>query len=43
MATRYQAELAQLNDMGFHNAEANIRALVATGGNVQAALELLLR
>ncbi len=43
LAARYQAELKQLNDMGFHDADANLRALVATGGNVNAALELLLR
>lgn len=43
LAARYQAELAQLNDMGFHDADANIRALIATGGNVNAALEILLR
>lgn len=40
---RFQSQLAQLNDMGFWDAEANIRALLATGGNVNAAIELLLR
>lgn len=32
----------QLNDMGFFNASQNIRALQATGGNVNAAVEYIL-
>lgn len=42
LAARYQVELRQLSDMGFSNADANLRALIATGGNVNAALEMLL-
>lgn len=43
LQARYQAELAQLVDMGFTDADANLQALLDTGGNVQAALERLLR
>ena len=32
----------QLRDMGFTNASQNIRALLATGGNVQSAIEYIL-
>ena len=39
----YSAQLQTLAEMGFFDAEANLRALVATGGNVQAAIERLLR
>ena len=39
---RFQNQLAQLNDMGFFDVEENIRALLATGGNVNAAIERLL-
>lgn len=39
---RFQAQLSQLNDMGFFDADENIRALLATGGNVNAAIERLL-
>ncbi|KAL1917819.1 uncharacterized protein VTP21DRAFT_3653 [Calcarisporiella thermophila] len=39
---RYQVQLQQLNEMGFYNAEQNIRALQRCGGNVNAAIELLL-
>lgn len=39
---RFQAQLAQLNEMGFFDPEENIRALLATGGNVNAAVEKLL-
>ena len=39
---RYASQLSQLNDMGFFDAEANLRALIATGGNVNAAVERLL-
>lgn len=39
---RYAAQISQLCDMGFFDADANLRALVATGGNVNAAVERLL-
>ncbi|KAI8979460.1 hypothetical protein BDF20DRAFT_869670 [Mycotypha africana] len=39
---RFQVQLQQLNDMGFWEAAKNIRALQATGGNVEAAIDLLL-
>jgi len=39
---RFQVQLQQLNDMGFSNATQNIRALLATGGNVHAAIEYIL-
>lgn len=39
---RFQTQLSQLNDMGFFDADENIRALLATGGNVNAAIERLL-
>lgn len=39
---RFQSQLTQLNDMGFFDPEENIRALLATGGNVNAAVERLL-
>jgi len=38
---RFQVQLQQLNDMGFYDAQQNIRALLATGGNVHAAVEYL--
>lgn len=38
---RFQVQLQQLNDMGFYDAQKNIRALLATGGNVHAAVEYL--
>ena len=38
----YRDQLSQLNSMGFTDAAANIRALIATGGNVQAAIDRLL-
>ena len=38
----YAAQLQTLTDMGFFDADANLRALVSTGGNVQAAVERLL-
>jgi len=40
---RFQSQLSQLNDMGFFDPEENIRCLLATSGNVSAAVELLLR
>lgn len=39
---RYAAQLQQLQDMGFSDRAANIRALQATQGNVHAAVERLL-
>ena len=39
---RFQVQLAQLTDMGFFNVDENIRALLATGGNIQLAVERLL-
>ena len=38
-----EAHQASIKVTGFNDAEANIRALIATGGNVAAALEMLLR
>uniref|UniRef100_H2YR72 Ubiquilin n=1 Tax=Ciona savignyi TaxID=51511 RepID=H2YR72_CIOSA len=40
--TRYRAQLEQLASMGFVNRDANIQALTATNGNVNAAIEFLL-
>lgn len=40
-AVQYASQLQQLQDMGFTDAAANIRALVATSGNVNAAIERL--
>lgn len=39
---RFKQQLEQLKDMGFYDPEENIRALQATGGNVNAAIERLL-
>lgn len=41
-ATRYAAQIQQLQDMGFADADANLQALIQTGGNVNAAVERLL-
>lgn len=41
-AQRYATQLSQLEAMGFTDNEANLRALSATGGNVNAAVERLL-
>ncbi|KAF8955842.1 hypothetical protein BDZ97DRAFT_1855158 [Flammula alnicola] len=38
---RFQVQLQQLQDMGFTNAAQNIRALLATGGNVQSAIDYI--
>ncbi|KAJ1969396.1 hypothetical protein IWQ62_000649 [Dispira parvispora] len=38
---RFQTQLRQLNEMGFYDAARNIRALLATGGDINAALEFL--
>jgi len=40
-AAMYAAQLASLGEMGFADREANLRALVATGGNVEAAIARL--
>lgn len=40
---RFQNQLSQLQTMGFINTEANIQALTATFGDVNAAIERLLR
>ena len=37
----YATQLQQLQEMGFYNAQDNIRALQMTGGNVEAAVEYL--
>ena len=39
----YRDQLSQLNNMGFTDAQANIQALIATGGNVEAAVDRLLQ
>ena len=38
----FASQISQLCDMGFFDTEANVRALTATGGNVNAAVERLL-
>lgn len=42
LRTYYSTQLQHLRDMGFTNEEANIKALQAAGGNVNAAVERLL-
>nr|2DAH_A Chain A, Ubiquilin-3 [Homo sapiens] len=37
----FQVQLEQLRSMGFLNREANLQALIATGGDVDAAVEKL--
>jgi len=39
---RFQVQLQQLNEMGFTNASQNVRALLATAGNVHSAIEYIL-
>ncbi|XP_006890020.1 PREDICTED: ubiquilin-2-like [Elephantulus edwardii] len=39
---RFQPQLLQLSSMGFMNREANLQALIATGGDLIAAIEKLL-
>lgn len=39
---RYQSQLEQLTAMGFGNREANLQALIATFGDINAAVERLL-
>jgi len=38
----YATQLSQLQEMGFFDTQENIRALIATSGNVHAAVERLL-
>ncbi|TIA78623.1 hypothetical protein E3P78_03784 [Wallemia ichthyophaga] len=38
---RYETQLSQLTGMGFTDANKNIRALMATGGDINAAVEYL--
>lgn len=40
---RFESQLQQLEGMGFTDREANIRALIASNGNVNAAVERLLQ
>jgi len=40
---RYRSQLEQLTAMGFINREANLQALIATFGDVNAAVERLLQ
>jgi ubiquilin len=40
---RYQSQLEQLQAMGFSNRDANLQALIATFGDVNASVEKLLR
>lgn len=39
---RFESQLRQLNDMGFFDFDANVRALRRSGGSVQGAIEHLL-
>jgi ubiquilin len=39
---RFREQLTALRDMGFSDQDSNIRALTATGGNVEAAVDRLL-
>lgn len=41
--SRFKEQLKDLSDMGFTDKIANIRALLAAGGNVNSAIEYLLR
>lgn len=38
----YAAQLIQMDSMGFSNGEKNLQALIATGGNIDAAVDYLL-
>jgi len=40
---KYKEHLSQLNDMGFINEEANIQELIKSNGNINNALEVLLK
>jgi len=39
---RFEVQLGQLQAMGFSDARQNVRALLASGGNVEAAIEYIL-
>jgi ubiquilin len=39
---RFEEQLRQLREMGFVNTTQNVRALLATGGNIQMAIEYIL-
>ncbi|WFD34250.1 hypothetical protein MCUN1_001087 [Malassezia cuniculi] len=39
---RYAAQLEQLHNMGFYDAQANLRALLLSGGSVEGAVGILL-
>lgn len=39
---RFASQLQQMREMGFPNDEANLQALIATGGNVHAAVDRIL-
>ena len=39
---RFEAQLQQLQEMGFYDAQENIQALQMTNGNVNAAIEMLI-
>jgi ubiquilin len=41
--TRFRTQLQRLEEMGFMDQAANIRALLAAGGDVNVAIEWLLR
>uniref|UniRef100_A0A2H6NP60 UBA domain-containing protein n=1 Tax=Micrurus carvalhoi TaxID=3147026 RepID=A0A2H6NP60_9SAUR len=41
LQSQWQPQLQQLRDMGIHDNELSLRALQATGGDIQAALELI--
>ena len=41
-AERFASQLRQLYDMGFTDEQANLQALIAVGGNLNAAVERLL-
>ncbi|NXK22960.1 UBL7 protein, partial [Arenaria interpres] len=41
LQSQWQPQLQQLRDMGIHDDELSLRALQATGGDIQAALELI--
>uniref|UniRef100_A0A8C5Q834 Ubiquitin-like protein 7 n=1 Tax=Leptobrachium leishanense TaxID=445787 RepID=A0A8C5Q834_9ANUR len=41
LQTQWQPQLQQLRDMGIRDEELSLRALQATGGDIQAALELI--
>nr|XP_006012516.1 PREDICTED: ubiquitin-like protein 7 [Latimeria chalumnae] len=41
LQNQWQTQLQQLRDMGIQDDELSLRALQATGGDIQAALELI--